>query len=185
MTGIKEQLRLAALHSYHVLDTAPEPLFDDMVRDLARLARVPISLISLIDAERQWFKARHGLTVTETDRRISFCTVAVEQAEDFLIVPDATRDARFADNPLVTGAPGIRFYAGRVLRTPLGQNIGTINIIDTRSRPELSDAVKERMSAYAEQVVSIFDRHRADRIFAEARRSVAGAYAVPLRARAV
>lgn len=189
MAGIKEQLRLAALHSYHVLDTQPEPLFDGMVRDLARIARVPISLISLVDAERQWFKARHGLAVSETDRRISFCTVAVEQAEDFLIVPDATRDPRFADSPLVTGAPHIRFYAGRVLRTPLGQNIGTINIIDSRPRHELSEAIKEMMSAYSQQIIATFDRHRADRIFSDARRTaqsdVTGfpAYSGPLRAR--
>lgn len=170
MTGIKEQLRLAALHSYHVLDTQPEPIFDEMVRDLARMARVPISLISLIDAERQWFKARHGLDARETDRNISFCTVAVDQAEDFLIVPDATRDPRFADNALVVGAPHIRFYAGRVLRTPLGQNIGTINIIDSRPRSELSESIKDMMTAYSQQIVATFDRHRADRIFADARR---------------
>ncbi|HEX7874939.1 MAG TPA: GAF domain-containing protein [Sphingobium sp.] len=188
MAGIKEQLRLAALHSYHVLDTKPEPLFDDMVRDLARMARVPISLISLVDAERQWFKARHGLDVAETDRRISFCTVAVDQADDFLIVPDARRDPRFADSPLVTGAPNIRFYAGRVLRTPLGQNMGTINIIDTRPRNELSESIKEMMTAYSLQVIATFDRHRADRIFSDARRTTQGnspvnAYIGGLRAR--
>ncbi|MCE7797377.1 GAF domain-containing protein [Sphingobium sufflavum] len=172
--GIKEQLRLAALHSYHVLDTRPEPFFDDMVRDLARVARVPISLISLVDADRQWFKARTGLSATETERRISFCTFAVERDEDFLIVPDAARDPRFADSPLVTGAPHIRFYAGRVLKTPLGQNIGTINIIDTRPRQELSESIKDRMTAYSQQIIATFDRHRADRIFTEARRTSQG-----------
>lgn len=170
--GIREQLRLAALHSYHVLDTQPEPLFDGMVQDLARTARVPISLISLVDADRQWFKARHGLVVPETERRISFCTVAVEQADDFLIVPDASRDPRFSDSPLVTGSPGIRFYAGRVLLTPLGQNIGTINIIDTRARSELSQSIKDIMTAYSHEIIATFDRHRADRVFAEARRSM-------------
>lgn len=171
-TGIKEQLRLAALHSYHVLDTRPDPFFDDMVRDLARVARVPISLISLVDTERQWFKARTGLNVSETERSISFCTCAVEQDADFLIVPDALRDPRFATSPLVTNAPGIRFYAGRVLRTPLGQNIGTINIIDTRPRHELADSIKDIMTSYSHQIVATFDRHRADRIFAEARRAL-------------
>ncbi|HEX7822762.1 MAG TPA: GAF domain-containing protein [Sphingobium sp.] len=169
--GIKEQLRLAALHSYHVLDTRPEPFFDDMVRDLARVARVPISLISLVDTDRQWFKARIGLNTPETERRISFCTFAVEQEDDFLIVPDALRDPRFAENPLVTGEPRIRFYAGRVLRTPLGQNIGTINIIDHRPRQELSQSIKDIMTAHSQQIIATFDRHRADRIFTEARRT--------------
>ncbi|MFT3968337.1 MAG: GAF domain-containing protein [Sphingobium sp.] len=169
--GIKEQLRLAALHSYNVLDTQPERLLDDMVIDLARVARVPVSLISLVDAERQWFKARHGLSMTETERRISFCTVAVEQDKDFLIVPDAHRDPRFAESPLVIGAPHIRFYAGRVLRTPLGQNIGTINIIDTRARQELGESIKAKMTAYSQQIIATFDRHRADHIFSEARRT--------------
>lgn len=177
--GIKEQLRLAALHSYHVLDTRPEPFFDDMVRDLARLARVPISLISLVDADRQWFKARIGVTATETERRISFCTAAVEQDGEFLIVPDALRDPRFAENPLVTGELRIRFYAGRVLRTPLGQNIGTINIIDVRPRQELSESIKDMMTAYSQQVIATFERHRADRIFTEARRATHANGAVP------
>ncbi len=169
--GIKEQLRLAALHSYHVLDTRAEPFFDDMVRDLARVARVPMSLLSLVDAGRQWFKARHGLNVPETERSISFCTFAVEQDEEFLIVPNALRDPRFATNPLVTGEPRIRFYAGRVLRTPLGQNIGTINIIDTRPRQELSESIKDIMTDYSKQVIATFDRHRTDRVFREARRT--------------
>ncbi|MET0365122.1 MAG: GAF domain-containing protein, partial [Sphingobium sp.] len=115
--------------------------------------------------------ARHGLNVSETDRRISFCTVAVEQADDFLVIPDARRDPRFADSSLVTGEPHIRFYAGRVLRTPLGQNMGTINIIDTRPRHELSEAIKDMMTAYSQQIIATFDRHRADRIFSDARRT--------------
>ncbi|HEX7854014.1 MAG TPA: GAF domain-containing protein [Sphingobium sp.] len=182
--GIKEQLRLAALQSYHVLDTQPEPLFDARVRDLARAARVPISLISLVDVDRQWFKARVGLSLTETERCISFCSVAVEQSEDFLIVPDAARDPRFMDSPLVTEQPGIRFYAGRVLRTPLGQNVGTINIIDTRPRQELSETIKEMMTAYSQEIIATFDRDRADRIFAEARsttQSNSPTYVAPLR----
>lgn len=105
-----ERARLAALHDYVILDSPPEPDFDDLAATAARLCATPIALVSLVDSKRQWFKARVGLTVPETARDIAFCAHAILDG-DLFVVPDATTDPRFADNPLVTGAPFIRFYA--------------------------------------------------------------------------
>ena len=118
-----EQARLAALKGYGVLDTPNEAEFDDIVREAARVLGTPIALISLIDADRQWFKAKVGLEASEAPRSISFCTHAI-RGPDILVVEDATEDDRFASNPLVTGDPHIRFYAGTPLKTPGGKRIG-------------------------------------------------------------
>jgi len=125
--------RLAALHALLILDTPPEQRFDRIVEFAAREFDMPIALISLLDSERQWFKARVGLEVCETARDISFCGHAIGSA-DTLLIPDARVDERFIDNPLVTGAPFIRFYAGAPLRLRSGQAIGTLCLIDTRVR---------------------------------------------------
>src|SRR6266852_9847399 len=103
-----EPERLAALRRYCVLDTAPEPAFDRLTRVVAHVFGVPTVLVSLVESDRQWFKARIGLDATETSRDVSFCSHAVFH-RDVLIVPDATRDERFADNPLVAGPPHLRF----------------------------------------------------------------------------
>jgi GAF domain-containing protein len=124
-----DQERLAALRELLILDTPPEQRFDKIVAFAANEFDVPIALVSLIDENRQWFKARHGLEACETGRDISFCGHAIHQAEHF-IVEDAARDARFADNPLVTGEPHIRFYAGAPLRLPDGHTVGTLCLID-------------------------------------------------------
>ena len=124
-----EQARLKALSSYEVLDTSPEKELDDLVFFASRICECPIALISLIDGQRQWFKAKVGITATETPRDISFCGHAIGQANPF-VVPDAGTDERFADNPLVTGEPHIRFYAGIPLVTPEGHGIGTLCVID-------------------------------------------------------
>lgn len=128
-----EAERLAALRALLILDTPPEQRFDKIVEFAASEFDVPIALISLIDKERQWFKARVGLPVCETGRDISFCGHAI-MAADIMVVPDALRDARFADNPLVTGEPGIRFYAGAPLILPSGAALGTLCLIDRRPR---------------------------------------------------
>jgi diguanylate cyclase (GGDEF)-like protein/PAS domain S-box-containing protein len=128
---------LAALAELEVLDSQPEPLFDHLVRAAAEVCGTPISLISLVDADRQWFKANVGLEgVAETPRRLAFCAHAV-LGPDLFVVPDATADDRFADNPLVVGQPDVRFYAGAPLRLPDGQSIGTLCVIDRVAR-ELS-----------------------------------------------
>ena len=128
-----EDRRLAALDELQVLDTGAEAVFDDVVLLASQLCGTPIALVSLIDAERQWFKARVGLDASETQRDVSFCGYAI-LGDDTLLVPDATLDERFADNPLVLGPPYIRFYAGRPLRAGNGQAIGTLCMVDPRPR---------------------------------------------------
>lgn len=128
-----EAARLAALEDLRVLDTPPDPGLDRLVRLASRLLDMPIALISLVDRDRQWFKARVGLAAGETPRDISFCGHAVA-ADEGMEVPDALMDPRFADNPLVTGDPHIRFYAGEILRGPDGHALGTLCVIDTKPR---------------------------------------------------
>jgi diguanylate cyclase (GGDEF)-like protein/PAS domain S-box-containing protein len=128
-----EEIRLASLHATGILDTPPEERFDRITRLAQRIFCVPIALVSLVDRNRQWFKARCGLSETEMPRAIAFCDHAIRQ-ETMLVVPDACNDLRFLNNPLVTGEPGIRFYAGQVLKSPDGHAIGTLCIIDVRPR---------------------------------------------------
>jgi GAF domain-containing protein len=125
--------RLAALRELLILDTPPEQRLDKIVHFASAEFNVPIALVSLVDSNRQWFKARVGLDACETSREISFCGHAILQP-DILLIPDALADPRFADNPLVTGAPGIRFYAGAPLVLPSGFAIGTLCLLDTRPR---------------------------------------------------
>jgi GAF domain-containing protein len=133
-TPENEAGRIAALYAMLLLDTPREERFDRIVEFAAREFDVPIALISLIDSERQWFKAAVGLgDVCETGRDISFCGHAIMRS-DIMVVPDALADARFADNPLVTGAPHIRFYAGAPLILRNGYALGTLCLIDTRPR---------------------------------------------------
>ncbi|WP_070106572.1 GGDEF domain-containing protein [Burkholderia plantarii] len=128
-----EASRLARLHGLNLLDTPDEERFDRIARLARRIFDVPIALVSLIDENRQWFKSCFGLAERETPRDVSFCAHAI-LSHDALVIPDATLDPRFADNPLVTGAPGIRFYAGHPLALPDGTNLGTLCLIDTRPR---------------------------------------------------
>jgi len=128
--------RLAALRELLILDTPPEERFDKVVQFAAQEFEVPISLISLIDENRQWFKARVGMNACETSRDISFCAHAILQP-DIFVIPDAREDARFADNPLVTGPPHVVFYAGAPLRMPNGHAIGTLCLIGHEPRAML------------------------------------------------
>jgi diguanylate cyclase (GGDEF)-like protein len=128
-----ETQRLRSLQVLGLLDTLPEERFDRITRLAARLFDVPISLISLVDRERQWFKSRHGLDASQTSREVSFCGHAILE-EKPLIVTDSLRDPRFADNPLVTGAPGVRFYAGHPIHGADGSRVGTMCVIDHRPR---------------------------------------------------
>ena len=141
--SIDETRRLAALRDLGVLDTSPEAAFDIITRTAAQLCGVPIALISLIDEQRQWFKSNLGLPgVEETPRDVAFCDHAIRDAALFE-VPDATLDARFAANPLVTGAPDIRFYAGAPITLPGGERIGTVCVIDRA--PHQLDEHQRRM----------------------------------------
>ena len=128
-----EAERLAALYALLILDTPPEQRFDKIVEFAASEFDVPIALISLIDSDRQWFKSGVGLDACETGRDVSFCGHAILRS-DIMEIPDAAEDVRFADNPLVTGPPHIRFYAGAPLALPDGNTIGTLCLIDIRPR---------------------------------------------------
>ncbi|MBA1244807.1 bifunctional diguanylate cyclase/phosphodiesterase [Pseudomonas japonica] len=147
---LNETARLRMLHSLDLLDTPAEECFDRATRLLAQLLRVPIALVSLVDANRQWFKSRVGLDVCETSRDIAFCAHALN-AQHMLLVEDALADERFADNPLVTEAPYVRFYAGVPLSTTDGLVLGTLCAIDTVPR-QLSDAEKAGMMDLARMV---------------------------------
>jgi two-component system cell cycle sensor histidine kinase/response regulator CckA len=139
-----EAKRLKVLWQYDVLDTVPEEVFDDLTELAARICEAPIALISLVDEDRQWFKSKVGVTINETSRDISFCAHAIKQ-QDLYIIPDATKDLRFANNPLVTSDPKIRFYAGAPLITPDGHALGTLCVIDKVPRdlrPEQQQALR-------------------------------------------
>ncbi|MCC2957467.1 EAL domain-containing protein [Massilia sp. IC2-477] len=151
---LDEAQRLAALHATRLLGSAPEETFDRITRTAARLLGVPIALVSLIDKDRQWFKSRTGLDACETPRDVSFCGHAI-LADEPMVVPDAAQDARFVDNPLVTGSPHLRFYAGVQLYSVDRKKIGTLCVIDRKPR-ELSpgdlDALRD-LARMVEQLV--------------------------------
>jgi diguanylate cyclase (GGDEF)-like protein len=128
-----ESARMETLRALSILDTPAEERFDRLTRLAKRLFNVPIALVSLVDENRQWFKSCVGLAVTETSRDASFCAHAILH-DDILMVPDTLKDPRFHDNPLVTGEPGIRFYAGCPLTVPDGSKLGTLCLIDTKPR---------------------------------------------------
>ncbi|MEY2976688.1 MAG: hypothetical protein RLZZ435_826, partial [Cyanobacteriota bacterium] len=150
--------RLAALHRYEIVDTLPEQEFDDLTLLAAEICGTPIALISLVDSDRQWFKARVGLDATSTHRDLSFCGHVVAD-EQLLMVSDATQDDRFADNPLVLQDPSIRFYAGAPLVTPDHYILGTLCVIDQQPR-SLSDRQVTMLEALSRQVVSQLELRR-------------------------
>lgn len=128
-----EEQRVAALQRLGILDSGPEERFDRLTRLAAALFDVPFVLVTLIDRDRQAFKSCHGSIARETSREVSFCAHAILR-DEVMVVPDALRDARFADNPVVLNEPRIRFYAGFPLALPCGSRIGTLCLIDTRPR---------------------------------------------------
>jgi len=147
-----ETARVQALHGLELLDSAPEERFDRLTRLAKRLFNVPIALVTLVDSNRQWFKSCVGLDVSETSRDVSFCGHAILN-DGLLLVPDAREDVRFHDNPLVTGAPNIRFYAGYPLTVPNGNKMGTLCLIDTKPRDldEEERALLRDLAEMAEQ----------------------------------
>lgn len=146
-----EERRLDALRRLALLDTPDEPSFDDLTRLAATAFDVPIALVSLVDSERQWFKSRVGLGVCQTSRDWAFCAHTIE-SDDVLEVPDARADPRFAANPLVTGAPHVRFYAGAPLKTTDGHRVGTLCVIDQTPR-RLSQGQRDLLAGLARQVM--------------------------------
>lgn len=156
-----EALRLRTLNRYQVLDSQPEPQFNRIVSLARRALRVPIALISLVDEERQWFKAREGLSVQETPRSLAFCDHAIRRRA-VMVVEDARLDVRFRDNPLVTGEPCIRFYAGAPLITRDGQALGTVCVIDRVPR-SFDEDDRETLSDLAAIVIDELELRLANR----------------------
>jgi PAS domain S-box-containing protein len=156
-----EEARLRALYSYEVLDTPPEPTFDGIARLAAQICATPIALISLVDERRQWFKSCTGLEARQAGRDVAFCTHALLQPE-VLIVPDVLADPRFARNPLVTGEPHVRFYAGAPLINPEGLALGTVCVLDRVPRQLTREQVRA-LETLAEQVVAQLELRRLNR----------------------
>ncbi len=162
-TPVDELLRLEALRKLKILDTDPEERFDRFTRLAKKLFGTQTALVSLVDADRQWFKSRQGLDATETPRDISFCGHAI-LSDKVMIVSDATEDERFADNPLVTKDPSIRFYAGCPISSPDGRKVGTLCLIDDKPRGMTHDDLQllEQIGKMVEEELVIADFLRVD-----------------------
>ena len=154
-----EDERLEELESYKILDTLPEESFDDITRLASKICDTPISLITLLDGSRQWFKSRHGTDLSETPREQAFCAHAILHPGEALVVASAHDDERFMNNPLVTEDPGIDFYAGIPLVTKSGFALGSLCVIDTVPH-SLSDEKIEILRLLANQVVKLLELHR-------------------------
>ncbi len=153
-----EDARLRSLHGLRILDTPPEDRFDQITALAARVFDVPVAYISMVDANRQWFKSKHGIDLVETPRDISFCGHAILQ-DTPLVVPDLTLDSRFATSPLVTGIPHARFYAGMPVSVESGINVGTLCVLDTKPR-DLDDhqvAMLRDFGGLVEQQLGLHD----------------------------
>ncbi len=147
-----EHDRLKTLHAYGILDTMQETEFDDITRIAAEVCHTPISLVSIIDAHRQWFKSRHGLITHETSRDFAFCAHAINNPNEILVINDTSKDERFHDNPLVTGEPHVAFYAGIPLVNPEGYALGTLCVWDIRPK-DLNESQLMTLQSLARQIV--------------------------------
>jgi GAF domain-containing protein len=157
-----EPERLRALRELDLLDSEPEAEFDELVRRAAEATAAPVAVITLVDAARQWFKARVNLELEATDRDLSFCAHAILTPEDVTVVRDTLQDGRFSDNLLVTEDPNIRFYAGAPIFTPDGHAVGTLCVIDTAPRG-LSDEQSQALRDLAAEVSRQIERRRLER----------------------
>jgi GAF domain-containing protein len=160
-----EAERLEALKLYQILDTKPETNYDDLAFLASTICETPISVMSLIDKDRQWFKAKTGLDITETSREVAFCAHTILQTTP-MIIPDAELDARFANNPLVTGEAHIRFYAGVPLVAGSGLALGSLCVIDRKPRL-LSKTQISALEALGRQIISLLELRRATAVLAE------------------
>lgn len=156
-----EAARVRALREYAVLDTPPEPAFDDITALAAHSCKRPFALLSLVDADRQWFKSTRGIDMRETSREVSFCAHAILNPTKTMVVPDTHLDERFAENPLVTDAPHLRFYAGAPLLTATGEALGTLCVLD-REPGELSEPELHALQALARQALTLLEAHRSE-----------------------
>ena len=161
-----EVARLAALERYRILDTAPEQAFDDITRLASFICGTPIAFMSLVDRERQWFKSKLGVAIQQTSRDTAFCAYTILEPKLF-VVDDALADERFADNPLVTADPHIRFYAGAPLLTAEGHALGSLCVLDRQPR-QLSGQQGEALKSLARTVVTTLELRRVSKDLAEA-----------------
>ena len=150
--------RVAALEKYAILDSEPEQAFDDLAKLATFICKTPIALVSLIDGERQWFKSRIGIDATETPREVAICSTAIQQSDVF-VVPDAQKDERFQNNPLVVSEPHIRFYAGAPLITEDGFALGTLCVLDLVPH-EFSHEQKEALKTLGRLVLAQMEFRR-------------------------
>ena len=151
---VDEPGRLAALRELKILDTVPEQIYDDVVALAAEICDTPIAMINFVDSERQWGKALIGIESSVSTREASFCARAIEQESGVLVVPDTRADPAWADNPQVTGAPGLRFYAGAAIVTDEGHALGSVCVADDRAPRQLSPAQIEALRVLARQTAS-------------------------------
>lgn len=153
-----EAARIAALQKYAILDTEPEEAFDDLALLASFVCGAPLAMISLIDENRQWFKSKVGVSVSQTDREIAICSTAIQQSDVF-VVPNALQDERFRNNPLVVGEPNIRFYAGAPLINEDGLALGTICVVDRVPR-ELGPDQRAALQALSRRVLAQLELRR-------------------------
>lgn len=153
-----EKARVQALRRYKILDTDPENAFDDLTVLASHICQTPVALISLIDSDRQWFKSKHGINVSETPREVSFCAVAIQQP-DLFVVPDASKDPRFSSNPFVVSDPKIRFYAGAPFTSSDGHPLGTLCVVDVVPRA-LTPNQEAALLSLSRQVQAQFELRR-------------------------
>ena len=156
----REAERLAELHRYRILDTDPEQAYDDLLTIVAGICNTPMGAVTLIDGDRQWFKARQGIDMTETTRDVAFCAHAILEPEKLLQVRDSHQDPRFSGNPYAQGDGGVRFYAGAPLVTSSGNALGTLCVMDTEPR-ELTKQQSEALTRLARQVVALMELRQA------------------------
>ncbi len=154
-----EQERLEDLMEYHIMDTPPEKELDELVEIASAICNTPISLISLLDDNRQWFKAVKGLNVIETPRKSAFCHYALKNSKEVLVVEDSFLDSRFRNNPLVLSSPYIRFYAGAPLKTPSGNVLGTLCVIDDKPR-HITENQKKALQLLAKKVMDFLNARK-------------------------
>lgn len=162
--------RLAALQRYNILDTEPEAAFDRLVALARIMFRTPSAVVSLVDADRQWFKAKDGIDATETPRHLAFCAYAILEPDNTMVVPDATDDERFRHHPMVKGDPGIRFYAGAPIVTPDGHALGTVCTYDHAPRPDFGGEEERLLRDLAAMAATEFElRHTLRKLDGEIR----------------